>query len=157
MSAPFFPPPARPRLAFSGLGWIGRHRMKAVAESGLAEIAIVCDPVADLSDVDCARAESFEDLLDSDVDAVVIATPNALHAEQAIAALERDKAVFCQKPLGRNGAETRRVVAAAGRNDRLLGVDLSYRHTAAMQSVRELVGGGAVGDVFAADLTFHNA
>ena len=63
-----------------------------------------------------------------DLDGVVIATPSALHAEQSIAALESGLAVFCQKPLGRDAAEAAAVVAAARRADRLLGVDLSYRH-----------------------------
>lgn len=143
------PAPANPpRLAFAGLGWIGRHRMNAIAEAGVAEVAYTCD-------VDTAL--SFEDLLASDADAIVIATPSAMHAEQAIAALERGKAVFCQKPLGRNGAETRRVVEAARANDRLLAVDLSYRFTDAMAAVKRLVEAGAIGEVYAVDLAFHNA
>jgi predicted dehydrogenase len=146
-----------PRLGFAGLGWIGRHRMNALRESGMAEIKMLCDPVADLSADDCEATQSFDELLASDVDAIVIATPNSFHAAQAIAALERGKAVFCQKPLGRNAAETRRVVEAARANDRLLGVDLSYRYTAAMRAMREVIDSGAIGDVFAADLTFHNA
>jgi predicted dehydrogenase len=40
---------------------------------------------------------------------------------------------------------------------RLLGVDLSYRHTAAMQAIRQRIRSGELGRVFAADLTFHNA
>jgi predicted dehydrogenase len=51
----------------------------------------------------------------------------------------------------------RSVLDAAARADRLLGVDLSYRHTAAMNSIRERVRSGELGKVFAADLTFHNA
>ena len=139
-----------PRLAFAGLGWIGRHRMNAVAESQLAEVAYLCDP-ADSS------TSSFHEILASDADAIVIATPSAMHAEQSIAALERGKAVFCQKPLGRNAGETRRVVDAARANDRLLGVDLSYRFTDAMRAVRKLVSGKTIGDVYAVDLVFHNA
>jgi predicted dehydrogenase len=146
-----------PRLGFAGLGWIGRHRMNALRDSGAVEVAMLCDPIADLSSDDCDSTQSFEELLACDVDAIVIATPNAFHAAQAIAALERGKAVFCQKPLGRNAAETLRVVEAARANDRLLGVDLSYRHTAAMRAVRGVIDSGAIGDVFAADLTFHNA
>jgi predicted dehydrogenase len=88
---------------------------------------------------------------------VVIATPSALHADQAVAALERGVAVFCQKPLARTAAETRRVVDAARRADRLLGVDLSYRFTEGMVRIRELVQGGALGQVYAVDLVFHNA
>ena len=138
----------KPRLAFTGLGWIGRHRMNAIVESEAGEAAYLCDVDTELS---------FDDLLDSDADAIVIATPSAMHAEQAIAALERGKAVFCQKPLGRNAEETRRVVEAARANDRLLGVDLSYRFTDAMRAVRGLVAEKTIGDVYAIDLVFHNA
>jgi predicted dehydrogenase len=147
----------RPRIAFAGLGWIGRHRMQALRDSGVAEVAYLCDPVADLSGEEAQTAVSFEELLESDADAIVIATPSALHAAQTIAALERGKAVFCQKPLGRNAEETRRAIDAARANDRLLGVDLAYRYTAVMQAVRTTIASGAIGDVFAADLTFHNA
>jgi predicted dehydrogenase len=135
-----------PKLAFAGLGWIGRHRMNAVVEANIAEAAYLCDVDTDLT---------FEDLLASDADAIVIATPSAMHAQQSIAALDKGKAVFCQKPLGRNAAETRRVVDAAKANDRLLGVDLSYRHTAAMRAVRELL--PRIGEIHAVDLVFHNA
>ena len=104
-----------------------------------------------------ATVDSLDALLALDLDGVVIATPSALHAAQAVAALERGAAVFCQKPLARTEAETRRVVDAARAADRLLGVDLSYRETAAMRAVRGVVGGGEIGRVYAVDLTFHNA
>src|SRR5206468_2810360 len=83
--------------------------------------------------------------------------PSAMHAEQSIAALERGLAVFCQKPLGRTAAETRRVVDAARRADRLLCVDLSYRFTAGMQAIRDLVRQGELGEIYAVDVVFHNA
>ena len=137
---------ALPRVALAGLGWIGRHRMNAAVDAGLAEAAYTCDVDTPLT---------FDDLLRSDGDAIVIVTPSAMHAEQAIAALERGKAVFCQKPLGRNAEETRRVVEAARANDRLLGVDLSYRNTAAMRAVRTLI--PELGHIYATDLVFHNA
>ncbi|MCU1246498.1 MAG: oxidoreductase [Acidobacteria bacterium] len=146
-----------PRVGFAGVGWIGRQRMHALRDSGSVEVALLCDPLADLSGEQGRTAGSFEELLASDVEAIVIATPTALHAEQAIAALERGKAVFCQKPLGRNAAETRRVVDAARAADLLLGVDLSYRHTAAMRAVSAVIERGEVGELFAADLVFHNA
>lgn len=42
-------------------------------------------------------------------------------------------------------------------NDRLLSVDFSYRYTVGMQKIRELVGSGGLGEVYAADFVFHNA
>lgn len=151
------PAAVRPRLAFAGLGWIGRDRLNALLEADAAEIAALCDPLAEPSGELGTVVPAFEDLLSGDADAIVIATPSAMHAAQAIAALEAGKAVFCQKPLGRNADETRRVVDAAKANDLLLGVDLSYRFTDAMQQVRRLVNDRTVGDVFAVDLVFHNA
>jgi predicted dehydrogenase len=106
---------------------------------------------------DAQVVDGLDALLDSGLDGLVIATPSALHAEQSIRALERGVAVFCQKPLGRTAAEVRAVVDAARAADRLLAVDLSYRYTEGMRRIRELIRGGELGRVFAADLTFHNA
>ena len=92
-----------------------------------------------------------------DLDGLVIATPSALHAEQSIAALNRGVAVFCQKPLGRYAGETRAVVDAARRADRLLSVDFSYRYAKALEAVRDLVQSGDLGRIHAVDVTFHNA
>lgn len=166
--SPASPPPrarsSPPRLGFAGVGWIGRNRLEVIARSGLAEIVAIADSVPahvektilELAPHATAVA-SFEDLLALDLDGVVIATPNALHASQSIAALRRGLAVFCQKPLARNAAETARVLAAAREADRLLGVDLSYRFTAGMERIRRLIRDGTLGHIYAAELVFHNA
>lgn len=151
------------RLGFLGTGWIGRYRMEAMLATGAVEAVAVCDPTPECAAEaarlapDAHQVTSLEEMLALDIDGVVIATPSALHAAQSIQSLDAGKAVFCQKPLGRTAAETRAVVDAARAADRLLGVDLSYRHTAAMRQIAELVHGGALGQVFAVDLTFHNA
>ena len=153
----------RPRLAFIGVGWIGQHRLRAIIDANAAEVACVCDASERAARETAAAAgdvkvvDTLDQALALEPDGLVIATPNALHAEQAIAALERGAAVFCQKPLGRTAAETQRIVTAARQADRLLGVDLSYRHLRGAEKVRRLVAEGELGDVFAIDLTFHNA
>ena len=152
-----------PRLGFLGVGWIGRNRMEALAREGLAQVAAVADPQAEALEAAAAvapeagRAGSLEELLEHDLDGVVIATPSALHAEQAVATLERGLAVFCQKPLARDAAETRRVLEAARAADRLLAVDLSYRHVEAVRAAHERVASGAIGALHTLDLVFHNA
>jgi predicted dehydrogenase len=153
----------KPRIGFLGVGWIGRHRMEAMLATGAVEAAVVADPSGETREQaarlapGAASVESFEALLDQDLDGVVIATPSAMHAEQVRRALDRGLAVFCQKPLGRTEAEVRALVEAARRADRLLSVDLSYRFTEAAQALRSLVQQGALGGVHAVDLTFHNA
>jgi predicted dehydrogenase len=154
---------ARPRLGFLGVGWIGRHRMKAILETGAAEIAAIADPSpqmaaeAGLLAPEAKTVSTLDELLDLGVDGVVIATPSAMHAEQSIRALERGAAVFCQKPLGRTVVEVQAVVDAARAADRLLSVDLSYRFTEGMRCIREVVRSGELGSLYAADLVFHNA
>jgi len=152
-----------PRIGFLGVGWIGRHRMAAMLETGDVTAAAISDPspemiaAASTSAPDAAVVDSLEAMLALGLDGVVIASPSALHAEQAVKALEAGAAVFCQKPLGRDAAEAARVVAAARAADRLLSVDFSYRYTAGMTRIAELVRSGTLGDVYAVDLTFHNA
>lgn len=152
-----------PRVGFLGTGWIGRHRMSAIAATRAVDVVALHDPSDECAREACrlipeaAPLPSLDALLDADLDGVVIATPSALHAEQAMAVLDRGMAVFCQKPLGRTAHEARRVVDGARTADRLLAVDFSYRHTAAAAALAELVRAGALGDIFAADLVFHNA
>src|SRR4051812_2961464 len=154
---------ARPRLGFLGVGWIGRHRMKAILETGAVEVAAIADPSPEMA-AEAGRlapqaelVSTLDAILECQVDGVVIATPSAMHAEQSIRALERGAAVFCQKPLGRTAAEVRAVVDAARAADRLLCVDLSYRFTEGMRRIRELIGTGELGRIYAVDLVFHNA
>jgi predicted dehydrogenase len=152
-----------PLLGFVGLGWIGIKRLEAVLESDIGEVVALADPCEKLR----ARAEvlvpdaltfgSISDILAMELDGVVIATPNAFHASQSISALEMGISVFCQKPLGRNASEVRQIINVARRNNRLLGVDLSYRHLAGMRAVRDLIQSGSLGRIFAVDLVFHNA
>lgn len=151
------------RLGFLGTGWIGRNRMEAMLGIGEAKAVAICDSNAEMAEQaqklapDAQIIGSFDELLACEPDGIVIATPSALHSSQCVRAFEAGAAVFCQKPLGRNAAEVEAVLAAAERADRLLGVDLSYRHTAALQAIRDHVSAGQLGEAFAADLTFHNA
>jgi len=156
-------PPRAPRLGFLGVGWIGRVRLESVAREGSAEVVAVADPCEE-SRLACAelvpqarQVERLDDLLAMELDGIVIATPSALHARAAERVLREGVAVFCQKPLGRNERECLRVIDAARVRDRLLGVDLCYRHTRAASALRDLVRTGTLGRVYALDLVFHNA
>lgn len=154
---------SKPRLGFLGLGWIGRMRMEALAATGQVEIAALSDTSPECIEEarktapDARICESLDQLLGEALDGVVIATPSAMHASQSIQCLNAGIPVFCQKPLGRNAREVRDVVEAAKRADKLVGLDLSYRHTAAMEAIRQKIRDGAIGRMYSADLVFHNA
>jgi predicted dehydrogenase len=151
------------RLGFLGLGWIGRTRLDAIASFPAVEVAAIADShperlaAARRQHAAAVAAASLEDLRDCDLDGVVIATPSGLHAEQAIACLARGWAVFCQKPLATNAVDAGRVLEAARRANRLLGVDFCYRHVQGMSELRARIADGQLGRIAAMDLVFHNA
>ncbi|MBN1237462.1 MAG: Gfo/Idh/MocA family oxidoreductase [Gammaproteobacteria bacterium] len=138
--------------------------MQALAESGAGEIAALCEPdprrldaaIAAL-DTEPALCGDFDELLDEPLDGIVIATPNALHAPQAAAALERGIAVFCQKPLALTAKDTVKIVELARRHDLPLGVDWSYRFLAGVPELKCAIARAELGTVTAAELCFHNA
>jgi predicted dehydrogenase len=151
------------RLGFLGLGWIGQHRMQALLAEKDCEVVALADPSAEARNralelaPKATAVSSLEELMALDLDGAVIATPSALHAQQARTLLGRGVAVFCQKPLARTAEETRAIIESARRSDRLLGCDFSYRYTEGMRRIRNCVAEGELGNVYAADLVFHNA
>lgn len=157
------PPVYRPRLGFLGVGWIGQHRLRALVQSGLVDVVAIADPARALAEQAAGLAPGavvlpdMAALLAQALDGVVIATPSALHAEQTVAALTAGCAVFCQKPLGRRASEVRGVVETARMVNRLLGVDVSYRFVRGLQTIRALIQAGELGEIYAAELVFHNA
>jgi predicted dehydrogenase len=158
-------PGCLPRLGFLGVGWIGRSRMEAVLRAGAASAGAVADadPAAAQAAAEGAAGprpkvcRDLDELLAEPLDGVVIATPTALHAEQASRVLAAGLPVFCQKPLGRTEAECSKLVRMAGERDLRLGVDMSYRHLAAVAAVRARLFAGDIGSPRAVELTFHNA
>jgi predicted dehydrogenase len=154
---------SKPKLGFVGVGWIGQHRMEAIVNSNIAEVVWIQDICPEFCNkaqeiVPAAKILDFEERWNGqDLDGLVIATPSALHAAQSIRALNEGLAVFCQKPLGRNQQETAEVVEAAQKNDKLLGVDFSYRHTQTIQALKQVIDSGELGEIYAVDLVFHNA
>ena len=154
---------ARPRLAFLGVGWIGLARMESLIAADIADVVAVADMNSEAIDaarqtaVEAIAASSMDEFLDTELDGIVIATPSALHAEQARAALEQGVAVFCQKPLARTAEETRQIINAAREADLPLGIDFSYRHVKGVDQMRRMVQEKTIGELYAIDLIFHNA
>jgi 1,5-anhydro-D-fructose reductase (1,5-anhydro-D-mannitol-forming) len=90
----------------------------------------------------------YADLLgDREVDVVYIATPNALHAEQALAAARAGKHVLCDKPLALTVADARAVVDAFAAARLRLGTNFQTRHHTAFVEAKRLLDQRAIGDV----------
>lgn len=92
---------------------------------------------------------SYEALLaDPDVEAVYIPLPNHLHVEWAIKALEAGKHVLCEKPIGRDAEEARRLQAVAQRYPRLKVMEaFMYRFHPQWVETKRLVAEGRIGSL----------
>ncbi len=90
---------------------------------------------------------SFEALLAERPDLVIVASPPAVHVEQASAALRAGCAVFCEKPLATRLADAEALVALAERSHRILALGMLRRYFPATRMLRELIRSGAIGTV----------
>jgi len=147
-----------------GAGDIVRKRVAEALRDGAG-----CDLVA----VSRARAELAESfarevgaarwypgwrglLSDPQVDAVYVATPVRLHAEQTIAAAEAGKHVLCEKPMAIDLAECDRMIAACEASGVTLGIAYYRRCYPIVARVKHLVDAGAIGTpVFAQMMAFE--
>jgi len=126
-------------------------------------------PTCDLESVSRSRsdlAESFanefgarksfadwrEQIADNEIEAVYIATPVYLHAQQTIAAAEAGKHVLCEKPMGLSTKECDGMIAAALANNVKLGLAYYRRFYPAVIRVKEIIDSGEIGKVSVAQI-----
>lgn len=148
---------ARLRFGVIGYGYWGPHLARNLSRLPLGRVT----HLADLSparrdaahwDHPSARVtDSINEVLDSDVDAVVIATPIRTHYQLARAALERGKHVLVEKPLTDSAARASALASLASQCNRVLMVGHTFMYNPAVRELRRLVQGGALGRVYYVD------
>ena len=135
-----------------GAGLIGARRaalvtsaegavLRCVADVDAARAAAVADPLG------ATATARWEDVVeDPAVTAVVVATPNKVATQVALAAADRGKHLLCEKPLGRNLQEAAAIVAAAERAGIVLKTGFNHRHHPAVWRAHEVVATGGIGE-----------
>ncbi|HWY68630.1 MAG TPA: Gfo/Idh/MocA family oxidoreductase [Terriglobales bacterium] len=91
----------------------------------------------------------------SDVDAIFVASPDALHLQHVLVALEHRKPVLCEKPMAMNAGECERMLAAAEGARVPLGVAQNFRFEPSVNRIREIVAAGTIGKPLLARSEFH--
>ena len=138
-----------------GLGF-GRSHMRAVIAYG-AELAAVCDINEERLNARCdednipkeIRCTDWHDVLNNDrINTVIIATPDQLHREMAIAFLDAGKHVLCEKPLALTREDMDAIIAASKRSKAKCMVGQICRFTPAFVKAKELIDAGAIGELF---------
>lgn len=94
----------------------------------------------------CAEEKSYEDVLKrEDVDGVLLTTPNAAHAEQAVLAAQHGKHVFVDKPIANTLADGKKMVEACRKAKVALLVGHDMRRLSGFRKMKELMDKGAIG------------
>lgn len=147
------------RIAFVGCGGIGEHYLGVYRDLEFVEVVTCIDASIERAERAAAMLDGrskpratteFNDALSADVDAVIISTPNHLHREQAIAALEAGKHTLLQKPVAANLADAEAIAEAAERARQrgvISGLYLSYFDQPLMHDLREMIERGWFGDI----------
>ena len=142
------------RVGLIGLGWHGASHLSHFAAYPRARVTALCDLDPERLAEQHKRApdaQAFTDYRDllacEDVDAVVIALPDPLHAQPALAACQAGKHVLLEKPMALTVADAEAIASAAGQAGRCFMLNLSNRWMLPFVRGRELVDSGGVGEV----------
>ena len=143
---------SKTRIALAGLGVIGRKHAAAMATSDTVEMTAVVDADPATAELAGQHDAEFHASLDelferTEVDGVLLATPNALHASQGIACVERGLHILVEKPFATDVAEARALVEAG----RARGIPILAGHyrrfNTQVEQARDILGSGIIGDL----------
>src|SRR5688572_21226252 len=148
------------RYGIIGCGAIGQRRhIPECAANPDSKLAALADPVKDRVEELGRKYEArpytdYKELLRSpDIDAVVIAGPNSLHAAQTIEALNAGKHVLCEKPMATTREDAKAMMATAQKNNKYLMIGLNQRLMPPHVRAKEILDSGRLGKV----LSFRTA
>ena len=150
------------KAAVIGLGWWGKHLLNVLEDSEKIRIVCAVDTAAETgSAIAAEKRVSFtsdyeEALQSSDIDAVLITTPNTLHEEQSVRAAQAGKHVLCEKPLGLTRDSAERIVAACEKAGVVLGVGHERRFEPAMRELKRMVDAGEFGSILHVEAAFSH-
>jgi UDP-N-acetyl-2-amino-2-deoxyglucuronate dehydrogenase len=149
------------RFAVVGAGHIGKRHAEMISRNPESELVAMCDI---RTKEDCG-ADSFnvpffssvDALLDSDLDfdVVNICSPNGLHAEQSIKALEKKKHVVCEKPMGLSKAECEAVIFKALQYSKNIFCVMQNRYSPPSVWIKDIIERKVMGEIFMVQLNCY--
>jgi 1,5-anhydro-D-fructose reductase (1,5-anhydro-D-mannitol-forming) len=129
-----------------GFGKMGQIRAKALENSGQAIITAVYD-IADMSDCAYPVVENEEAVINADVDAVFVCTPNFKIKPLVEYALKKGKYVFAEKPPGINLEEALSMQQTEKETGKILMFGFNHRHHSSIKRMKEIVESGEMGKI----------
>lgn len=155
---------AKVKVAVVGCGAIGqrRHIPEAAANPNVELVAVV-DPIKDrvhevADKYGCAAYYDHQNMLkEVDCDAVVVGTPNALHAPQTLDAFKAKKHVLVEKPMATTREEAKKMIAAAKSAKKYLMIGMNQRLAAPHIKAKQVLKRGELGKVLSFQTIFAHS
>lgn len=151
------------KVGVVGAGYWGPNLIRNFSQLPEAELKMVVDLRQDRLDHiksrfpgDYVTTRSFQELLDSDVEAVVIATPVSTHHRLATACLKAGKHVMVEKPLACSSEEGKEIVALGHAMNKIVMTGHTFLYNPAVMAVKEIIESGELGKIYYVNSTRVN-
>jgi predicted dehydrogenase len=141
------------KVGVVGLGYWGPNLIRNFIANKKITKVIGCDKRADRLEFiknkfpEVELTNDFQTLLDSDVDAIAIATPVRTHYWFGRRALESGKHIWVEKPFTASSQQAQELIEIAKANNLKIFVDHTFIYTGAVKKIKELVSSGELGDI----------
>jgi predicted dehydrogenase len=141
------------KTAVIGLGWWGCTIINSLKSSEIIRIIAGVD-VYTRREALCSNEHGLKfyehidsALSDPKIDAIIIATPHNLHEEMFLAAVDKGKQIFCEKPFALSSAGARRMIDAAEAKGITVGIGHERRFEGAFEEIKRVVDAGELGTI----------
>jgi len=134
------------KFGIAGYGKMGKIREKSIFDSPNARLVSIYE-VEDYthSDQEIIQCKSFDELLETDIDAVVVSAYVSVAAEYTIKALNAGKHVFCEKPPSMTAKEMIQVIEAERKTGKVLKYGFNHRFHYSVMEAKKIIDNGSMG------------
>ncbi len=145
------------KFAVIGCGHIGKRHAEMISRNNDTELVALCDILTEeqtgVSKFEVPYFNSVDDMLAScDIDVVSVCTPNGLHAEHALKALEAKKHVVCEKPMALKKSDCETIIFKALQAHKQVFCVMQNRYSPPAEWLKKLVESKALGGIFMVQL-----
>lgn len=146
------------RIGLAGLGWMGGEHARNILASPQAELTAIADVKSEAvraftkkHGVTCKTFTDYSAMLSAGIDAVVIASPNKMHADMCVEAARRKKHIYCEKPMAISAGDCKRVREAVEKAGVQYLIGYHRRLNPLVRYARGLLDKGDLGKAFMAE------
>ena len=136
------------KCAIVGYGYMGKIREKVIRENPRLDLIGISetDPSKRKEIKNCRTFESFERILNQDVDIIFVCTPNLFSPEICIKSMKKGAHVFCEKPPGRNVSDIKKIIEAENSQVKLM-FGFNHRFHPGIIKAKVVIDSGRLGEI----------